>query len=126
MTIAWFVDLEKAHDSVWREGLTVLLHKLGIKGKTWTWINNFLSDRKARCILKEFEGKEFTTSIDLPQGSVISPTLFNIYIKDMMANTTRSNCKFADDGTLWHTGPNMQDIKPQSHEVSKIKKGIIT
>ena len=62
-------------------------------------------------MLREYEGEEFTTSIGLPQDSVISPTLFNIYIKDMMANTTGNNCKFADDGTIWHTGPNMQDIK---------------
>ena len=78
MTIAWFVDLEKAYDSVWREGLMVLLHRLGITGKIWKWINNFLSDRKAKCILGGFEGEEFSTSIGLPQGSVISPTLFNI------------------------------------------------
>jgi hypothetical protein len=46
---------------------------MGIKGKIWRWINNFLSGRIARCILGDFLGEEFETKIDLPQGSVISP-----------------------------------------------------
>ena len=66
-TIAWFIDLEKAYDSAWREGLIVQLHRLGFKDKTWRWINNFLSERKPRCMLREYEGEEFTTSIGLPQ-----------------------------------------------------------
>jgi hypothetical protein len=38
--LAWLVDLEKAYDSTWREGLMVKLYNMGIKGKIWRWINN--------------------------------------------------------------------------------------
>jgi hypothetical protein len=41
-TLAWLVDLEKAYDSIWREGLMVKLYNMGIKGKIWRWINNFV------------------------------------------------------------------------------------
>jgi retron-type reverse transcriptase len=98
-TLAWLVDLEKAYDSIWREGLMVKLYNMGIKGKIWRWINNFLSGRTARCILGDFLGEVFETKIGLPQGSVISPTIFNLFIEDLMKGTKGNNCKFADDGT---------------------------
>jgi hypothetical protein len=47
-TLAWLVDLEKVYDSIWREGLMVKLYNMGIKGKIWRWINNFLSGRITR------------------------------------------------------------------------------
>ena len=55
-TLAAFIDMEKAFDSVWRDGLLVKTHKLGIRGTVWSWIANFLSDRTARCYLKGSHG----------------------------------------------------------------------
>ncbi|CAG2202636.1 unnamed protein product [Mytilus edulis] len=115
-TLAWLVDLEKAYDSIWREGLMIKLHKLGIKGKTWLWINSFLTNRTARCMLNNFFGEQFDTKIGLPQGSVLSPTLFNIFIADIMDNTKGENCKFADDGTLWHKGKDIKEMKERTSE----------
>ena len=82
----------------------VKLSKLGIKGRMWGWIFSFLSDRKGKCKIGEFIGGEFTSCTGLPQGSVISPLLFNIFIMDMFEEVTGAHTKFADDGTLWHTG----------------------
>ena len=103
-TVAIFVDLEKAFDSVWREGLLVKLAHVGVKGKLWTWINTFLSHREARCVFNKFIGNWFQTGIGLPQGSVISPILFNVFIKDIFSQTKSNKIKFADDGTIWITG----------------------
>ena len=44
ITLACLIDLEKAYDSIWREGLLVKLHHLGIKGRTWKWIKDFLNN----------------------------------------------------------------------------------
>ncbi|VDI75617.1 Hypothetical predicted protein [Mytilus galloprovincialis] len=46
--LAVFIDLEKAYDSVWREGLLTKLYDNGVKGNIWNWINNFLKERQAR------------------------------------------------------------------------------
>ncbi|VDI50931.1 Hypothetical predicted protein [Mytilus galloprovincialis] len=97
-TIALMIDLEKAYDSIWREGLLTKLHGYGIKGKIWMWIENFLKDREARCNINKHQGQWFKTQIGLPQGSVISPLLFNIFIIDIFAKISSNKCKFADDG----------------------------
>ena len=77
-TLACFRDLEKAYNSVWREWLMAKMSKLGIKGRMWGWIFSYLSDRKGTCRIGEFIGGEFASCTCLPQGSVISPLLFNI------------------------------------------------
>ena len=76
-TQAILIDFEKAYDSVWREGLLVKLFKSGIQGKMWKWIQNFLDERLAKCLVNNTEGEWFKTNIGLPQGAVISPILFN-------------------------------------------------
>ena len=48
MTLGVFLDLEKAFDMVWREGIIAKLSQLGIKGKMLRWINDFLQDRSMK------------------------------------------------------------------------------
>ncbi|CAG2243558.1 unnamed protein product [Mytilus edulis] len=111
--LAVFIDLEKAYDSVWREGLLTKLYDNGVKGNIWNWINNFLKERQARCVINNHKGSWFETKIGLPQGSVIAPLLFNIFIKDIFANLSCKKCKFADDGTVWINGKNLNDMEKQ-------------
>ena len=99
-TAAVFIDLKGAFDNIWREGLIVKLHEIGVQGKLFKWINNFLQDRSAKCTLEQTSGPTFGTTLGLPQGSVLSPILFNTYIIDMYRQTLLAHCKFADDGTV--------------------------
>ena len=120
-TLAAFIDLEKAFDSVWREGLLVKLHRLGIRGPIWKWIEGFLNDRKARCYLKGQYGPLFGTTVGLPQGSVISPVLFSIYLQDIYQNIASRGVKYADDGTIWSTGKDISVLSEAIEEdLSKI------
>jgi len=122
-TAAVFIDFEKAYDSVWREGLMVKLFRNGIKGEMWIWINAFLSHREARCIVNTHTGNWYQTHIGLPQGSVISPILFNIFIKDMFSKVSADKCKFADDATIWHTNSDKKIIEENLQEdMNKILK----
>ena len=47
-----FIDMEKAYGTVWREGLMVKLFRMGVIGKTWNWLNDFMTERKAKCALR--------------------------------------------------------------------------
>jgi hypothetical protein len=109
-TLAVLIDFEKAYDSVWREGLLVKLFKSGIQGKMWKWIQNFLDERLAKCLVNNTEGEWFKTNIGLPQGTVISPILFNIYVKDWFEKIVSQRCKFADDSTMWKSGDNLVEV----------------
>ena len=80
-TMAILIDMEKAYDR--REGLLYKLFNMGIVGRVWQWIFSFLQDRKAACKLQEYIGPLFETDIGLPQGSVIAPLLFILFIIDI-------------------------------------------
>ena len=111
-TMAILIDMEKAYDSVWREWLLYKLFNMGIVGRVWQWIFSFLQGRKAACKLQEYIGPLFDTDIGLPQGSVMAPLLFilfiiNIYIyKDIGSERV----KFADDGTIWRKGKDIIQV----------------
>ena len=116
MTLAVLIDFEKAYDSVWREGLLGKLNQYGIRGRMWLWIQAFLEDRYARCIVNNHEGDWFRTGIGLPQGSVISPLLFNIFVIDLFKGVKSGKCKFADDSTIWSSGKTTNEVAKQTQE----------
>lgn len=70
----------------------------------------FLTDRRVTCCIGNSEGTTAISRTGLPQGSVISPLLFNVFIRDMFQDVTGSCCKFADDGTLWHSGVDLNSL----------------
>ena len=108
-----FVDFEKAFDSVWKKGLLIKLNKLGITGHIAKLLNSFLFTRKVKL---NINGKVGATRISadygLPQGSVLSPLLFKIYVQDFLAELeNRADIdifKFADDGTVKISTENSQ------------------
>ena len=103
-TAALFIDIEKAYDSIWHEGLLYKLKELGIRGRVWEWIKSFLNDRKAVINLAGKRAQEFCIKIGLPQGSVLSQLLFLLFIVDFFKNVSGKKVKFADDGTIWKSG----------------------
>lgn len=104
-TLCLFIDFEKAFDSVWKKGLMVKLHKLGVQGDVAKIINNFLFTRKvALNINGEIGNTRQCSEYGLPQGSVLSPVLFKIFIMDFLSelhqDPNTAILKFADDGTV--------------------------
>ena len=108
-SIAVFVDMEKAFDSIWKEGLIVKLAKDGVKGNILKLINSFLMTRTVKLNVNGIAGPvRECADVGLPQGSALSPILFKIFLMDLageLENETDVEVyKFADDGTLKATG----------------------
>ena len=80
---AVFLDLEKAFDLMWTTGTIMQLSKFGIDGRMLKWIHNFLVDRKIQVRVGNETSDQHTLENGCPQGSVISPILFNIIINSL-------------------------------------------
>ena len=109
---AVFLDKEKAYDMMWKEGLLIKLHKLGVGGRVFNWI----------FIWKENSSKDWIRHIKSVYGwkwypgSVISPLLFVIMINYIFIKVPLDiRSLFADDGALWKRGRNME------HAVRKVQ-----
>lgn len=96
--IGLFLDLKKAFDTVAHHILLKRLELIGIRGTPNDLINSYLTKRKQSVLLSEAESDRLEVDFGLPQGTVLSPLLFNIYINEIF-NTTKEGevfC-FADD-----------------------------
>ena len=100
--VAVFLDIRKAYDTMWREGVLIKLGKLGINGKMYNYILDFLSQRSIRINVGDAESNEFIIENGIPQGSVISPILFNRMVNDIYDKLGENNegLLYADDAVI--------------------------
>ena len=92
-----FLDMSKVFDKVWHEGLLYKLKSMGISGQLYDLLENYLSGRLQKVILNGQTSSWRPTLAGVPQGSILGPLLFLIYINDL-PNKLKSNAKlFADD-----------------------------
>ena len=94
-TRALFLDISKAFDKVWYPGLLFKLRQNGIDGNLLELMTDYLSNRHQRVVLNGVH------STWLPQGSVLGPLLFLVYINDLTSNISSSIKLFADDASLF-------------------------
>ena len=96
-----FLDISKAFDKVWHEGLLYKLKSMGISSELYNLLENYLSDRFQRVLLNGQASSWRPVLAGVPQGSILGPLLFLIYINDL-PNGLKSNAKlFADDTSLF-------------------------
>jgi hypothetical protein len=97
-----FLDISKAFDRVWHDGLLFKLKKCGIKGRLLAWLMSYLKDRQQRVIINGVSSRWGNIESGVPQGSVLGPLLFLIFINDIAHVITNCNIRlFADDTCLF-------------------------
>ena len=118
-----FLDISKAFDKVWHDELIFKLYQNGICDEMII-SEEFLKDRKQRVVLNGqcLSCSDIHTGV-VPQGSILGPLLFFIYINDL-SNDVKSKCKlFADDTSLF---PVVHDINTSAnnlnHDLQKINE----
>ena len=106
-----FCDVSKAFDRVWHKGLIFKLKQLGIDGDLLEWISNYLDNRQQRVVLKSSMSSFKSTNAGVPQGSVLGPMLFLVYVNDISESLLSLTRLFTDDSSLFYSASNIQDIE---------------
>ena len=110
-----FLDISKAFDKVWHDGLLFKLTIYSVEGDLLLLLKNYLKNRKQRVVLNVQTSDWRKINSGLPQGSVLGPLLFLIYINDLPDGIT-SICKiFADDTSLFSK---VQHINRSANELN--------
>ena len=100
-TRAVFLDISKAFDKVWHDGLIFKLESYGITGPLLGLIKSYLANRYQRVVLNGKSSKWSPIRAGVPQGSVLGPLLFLVYINDLVDNISSDAKLFADDTSLF-------------------------
>jgi hypothetical protein len=117
---AIFFDVEKAYDMIWKESLLIKLSNMGVVGRVFNWIKDFIfGQSKVRVRISMSESYEVDNGTS--QGSVISPFLFSIMIDDVFSQVRPDIWRslFADDGICGREG----EILPI--ELEEFKKRLV-
>ena len=107
--------MSKAFDKVWHEGLLFKLRQNGINGKLINLLKSHLSNRKQRVHINGSESDWGEIESGVPQGSVLGPLLFLIYINDLEIGIKSHIKFFADDTSLFSIvgDPNTSSLRTE-------------
>uniref|UniRef100_A0A8K9V2K0 Reverse transcriptase domain-containing protein n=1 Tax=Oncorhynchus mykiss TaxID=8022 RepID=A0A8K9V2K0_ONCMY len=108
---AVFIDLAKAFDSVNHHILIGRLNSLGFSNDCLAWFTNYFSDR-VQCVKSEgLLSGPLAVSMGVPQGSILGPTLFSVYINEVALAAGESLIHlYADDTILYNSGPSLDTV----------------
>ena len=110
-TVAAFLDLEGAFDSASHNAILSKLSTLGLFGSPLAWVRSFLSSRTFSVAIGNTFSQHFPISRGVPQGSPLSPLLFNILLSDFPSSPNSHTLIYADDLSLLCSSPSLQEAQ---------------
>ena len=111
-----FLDISKAFDKVWHDGIIYKLTQNGISGNLLNLLEDFLKERKQRVVLNGQVSTWKNIDAGVPQGSILGPLLFLIYINDLTEGLTTNVKLFADDTSLFSV---VHDTQTSANDLNK-------
>ena len=109
-TMATFLDLSKAFDTISHDILLKQLENLGIRGVANTWVKSYLTGRKQYMDIYGVKSHFENITCGVPQGSILGPMLFLLYINDIKNSTSVKVLCFADDTTCSYSSANISHL----------------
>ena len=109
--VVLYIDLKGAFDSVWRHALLYKLSKLGISGSLLRWLRDYLHCRDNVVTLHGYFSQSSPSTSGVPQGAVLSPTLFNVMLADFPLQDGIQTYIFADDITIACSAPKVSQLQ---------------
>ena len=120
-----FLDISKAFDKVWHKGLIHKLEQNGIGGLRLKILTDFLKSQKQRVVLNGQYSSCSDVLAGVPQGSILAPLLFLIYISDLSDGLQCNPKLFTDDTSLFSTVHNIKKATNDlNNDLTKITKGV--
>lgn len=110
-TLGLFIDYSKAFDSLDHNILTFKLSHYGVRGKPLELLHSYLNNRMQCVHLGKHQSYPLPISAGVPQGSILGPLLFNIYVNDIVNIDGGAKCiMYADDTTILLSGNDINDL----------------
>jgi len=117
-----FCDISKAFDRVWHDGLIHKLRRSGISANLLHWLGDYLrlTDRQQLVVLSNLQSYTVPILPGVPQGSILGPLLFLVYINDIVLDIDSSIRLFADDTALYVI------VENPANAAAQLNKGLDT
>ena len=117
-----YLDFQKAFDKVPHENLIRKVRSFGIEGKLGDWVESWLKNREQRVAINGSYSDWAEVTSGVPQGSILGPLLFTLYINDIDTGLRNRVLKFADDTKMWGRVSSREDILQMHDDLERLGK----